>query len=303
MPLDASAQSVISLLAAAGGQPLEELSPADARALFAGVALLAGEGAAVAGVDDRSVAGVPCKVVTPDGDGPFPTLVWIHGGGWVIGSAAESLATARNLAAKANCVVVSVDYRLAPEHKAPAAMDDCTAVIEAILADPPSFDSTGRVAVGGDSAGGNLSALCGLHFGQRLAGQVLIYPATNLTMGSPSIEENAEGYMLTKKGMIWFGENYLADSGIEPDDPRVSPLFASDEAFAGASPALVVTAGYDPLRDEGEAFAAKLTSAGVPVTAKRFDGQIHGFYSMPLAIPEASVAEDLTASFLAGVFA
>ncbi len=133
MPLDPAAQAVLNLLAEAGGPPLEELTPTEARELFKGLVALGGEGAAVASVDEREVGGVPALVVTPTGEGPFPVLVWIHGGGCVIGSAVESQATARDLAAGAGCIVVSLDYRLAPEHKAPAALDDCIAATRWVL--------------------------------------------------------------------------------------------------------------------------------------------------------------------------
>ena len=157
MPLDPAAQNVLDLLASAGNPPLEEQTPEAARASFAGLDLLGGEGADVATVDEREMAGVPTVVVTPHGDGPFPVLIWIHGGGWVIGTAGESLATAKDLASAAGCVVVSVDYRLAPEHKAPAALHDCVAATDWVLSNAAEVngDAT-RVAVGGDSAGGYL---------------------------------------------------------------------------------------------------------------------------------------------------
>ena len=304
MALDASAQNIIDLLAQAGGKPLEESTVAEGRAAMANLSLLAGDGADVANVADADADGVPVIVVTPHGDGPFPVFVWIHGGGWVIGTAAESVATCRNLAAKANCVVVSVDYRLAPEHKAPAGIDDCATAIEWVLDNAEQLNAVpGRVAVGGDSAGGNLAALMAQRFGDRLCHQALVYPATDLTMTHPSIDENAEGYLLSKASMNWFGEHYLGGSGIEPTDPRVSPLYAADATIAASAPATVITAGYDPLRDEGEAYAAKLAAAGVDVEAKRFPGQIHAFFSMPLTVPEAVEAEDLVATRLRAAFA
>jgi len=276
----------------------------EAREAYANLATLTGEGADVASVGEREIAGVRSVVVTPHGDGPFPVFVWVHGGGWVIGSATESGSSARDLAAGANCVVVSVDYRLAPEHKAPAAVDDTFAVVAWVLDHASEIGGDpARVAIGGDSAGGNLAALAGLEFGDRLCYQVLIYPATDLTLSQPSMEENAEGYLLTKASMVWFTEHYLRDSGIAADDPRVSPLFASDEALRKAAPAFVITGELDPLRDEGEAYAERLRKAGVDVTLRRFDGQIHGFYSMPLAIPAAVEAIAQTCELLQKVFA
>ncbi len=303
MSLDASAQAVLDLLAQFDAPPMEQMTVPQARATLAGLTLLAGEAAPVASVQDRTVGGVPSKVITPNGDGPFPVLVWIHGGGWVLGSATESMVTTCNLAAKAGCVVVSLDYRLAPEHKAPAATEDCYAAVRYALDHAAELGGNGKVAVGGDSAGGNLSALCALRFGPELAGQVLIYPGTDFTGSFPSIEENADGYLLTKAAMEWFGEHYLGGTGLEPTDPLLSPHFAGDDALAATPRALVVTAGYDPLRDEGEAYAARLDANGVEVTAKRFAGQIHGFYSMPGTVPEAVEAENLTADFLRAAWA
>ncbi|MFZ9628608.1 MAG: alpha/beta hydrolase, partial [Ilumatobacteraceae bacterium] len=226
--LDPAAKNVLDLLAAAGGPALQDQTPAEARTAFAGMAMLSGEGADVASVADRTIAGVPCIVVTPHGTGPFPVLVWIHGGGWVIGSAEESVATCRTLAAGAGCIVVSVGYRLAPEHPAPAAVDDCLAVTGWLLEHASELGGDGsRVAVGGDSAGGNLSALTALEFGPRLRLQLLVYPAVDLTLSHPSITENAEGYLLTKAGMQWFVGHYLSGSGMQATDPRLSPLFAA----------------------------------------------------------------------------
>jgi acetyl esterase len=299
MPLDPAAQNILDLLAAMGAPPLEEQTVEAARESFAGLAMLSGEGAEVASVEEGTFGGVPGLVVTPKGEGPFPVLVWIHGGGWVIGSATESLATARDLAAGAGVIVVSLDYRLAPEHKAPAAADDCIAATAWVLDHAAEIggDPT-RVAVGGDSAGGNLSAVVALEFGPRLRYQVLVYPATDLSLGSPSIEENAEGYLLTKNSMIWFGGHYLEGSSTDADHPRISPSRASDEVLAAAPPAFVITAEFDPLRDEGEAYARRLSSLGVPVVARRFDGQIHAFYSMPAAIPAAAEAIAQTVELL-----
>jgi acetyl esterase len=304
MPLDPAAQAVLTLLEESGAPPLEEMSPVDARAVFANVAALGGEGASVASTEARDAGGVPALVVTPHGEGPFPVLVWIHGGGWVIGTAGESAATAKDLAAGANCIVVSLDYRLAPEHKAPAALDDCLAGTRWVLDHAAEIGGDpNRVAVGGDSAGGNLSALVALELGDRLCFQALVYPAVDLTMSHPSIEENADGYLLTKASMRWFIDHYLDGSGIAADDVSISPHYATDEALRKVPPAFVITAEFDPLRDEGEAYAARLSSLGVDVVHRRFDGQIHAFYSMPLAIPAAAEAIAQTTELLQKAFA
>jgi acetyl esterase len=207
------------------------------------------------------------------------------------------------LAAGAGCIVVSVDYRLAPEHKAPAALDDCLAAVGWVLdhADELGGDSS-RVAVGGDSAGGNLSALAAQHFGRRLVAQLLIYPATDLTASSPSIEENGEGYFLTKDSMTWFIGHYLDGSGFEATDPRVSPAAAGDDVLAGTPQALVITAEFDPLRDEGEAYGARLQSLGVPTKARRFEGMVHAFYGWRVVAPAAGEAIDDSIGFLREAF-
>ncbi|MDO8362450.1 MAG: alpha/beta hydrolase [Actinomycetota bacterium] len=303
MPVDPAAQQVLDMIAAVGAPPLHELTPAAARAAYAGLALLAGEGASVASTEARTIAGVPSLVITPHGDGPFPVLVWIHGGGWVIGSAQESVSTTRNLAAAADCIVVSLDYRLAPEHKAPAALEDCIAATGWLLDHAVELggDPT-RIAVGGDSAGGNLSALVAIEFGHRLCYQVLVYPGTDLSLDSPSVAENADGYLLTRDSMIWFANHYLDGAPVTHEDPRVSPSRATDAQLAAVAPAFVITAEYDPLRDEGEAYARRLAALGVPVVHRRFDGQIHGFYSLPLVIPAGAEAEAQTAELLRKAF-
>ena len=305
MPLDPAAKAVLDLLEEADAPPLEDQTPSQARELFAGLVALGGEGAAVASVDERDIGGVSALVITPTGLGPFPVLVWIHGGGWVIGSAEESQAIARDLAAGAGCIVVSPDYRLAPEHKAPAALDDCVAATRWLLDNAGELGGDpSRIAVGGDSAGGNLSALVALEFGDRLRYQVLVYPATDLSLADvhASLDENADGYLLTKSGMKWFIDHYLDDSGLTSDDVRVSPLNASDEALSRTPPAFVITAEFDPLRDEGEAYADRLRAAGVDVTHRRFEGQIHAFFTLPLAVPAGAEAIAQTAELLGKAF-
>ncbi|MGH9133486.1 MAG: alpha/beta hydrolase [Ilumatobacteraceae bacterium] len=307
MPLDPAAQAVLKLLEEAGAPPFEEQTPTEAREAFAGLVPLGGEGAAVASVAERDVGGVPALVVTPDGEGPFPVLVWIHGGGWVIGSAIESQATARDLAAGAGCVVVSLDYRLAPEHKAPAALDDCLAATRWVLDHAGELGGDpGRVAIGGDSAGGNLSALVALELGDRLRYQVLVYPATDLSAtadADPSMIENADGYLLTKATMDWFIDHYLDGSGLTGDDLQVSPAKASDAALGRTPPAFVITAEFDPLRDQGEAYARRLEEAGCAVEARRYDGVFHGFFGMRELIDPAQEAFDDVTKALREAFA
>ena len=264
----------------------------------------------VARVDDRVLPvvehDVPVRVYTPvEADGvDAPLLLWLHGGGWVIGDLDTADATARSLAKRSGAVVVSVDYRLAPEHRAPAALDDCQAALTWCLenAELLGIDPT-KVAVGGDSAGGNLAAaLCQRvrdEFGPQLAFQLLVYPVTDCTMDHPSYAENAEGYFLTRDTMRWFIGHYLGD--LDPKDPSVSPLHAAD--LSGLPPALVITAEMDPLRDEGEAYAAALREAGTPAELIRYDGMIHGFVGMAAMIDDGQEALDVAAGALRAALA
>lgn len=304
MALDPAVAAFLTQIEAAGAPPLHEQTVADARLGMDLLAPLGGEGADVASVEEREITGVRSIVYTPHGDGPFPILIYIHGGGWVIGGPQHYHAVSRDLSAGVGCIVVSLDYRLAPEYKAPAAVDDCMAATGWVLDHALELGGDpARVGVGGDSAGGNLSALVAQAFGRRLVFQLLIYPATDLTLQSPSIAENADGYFLTKAAIEWLTGQYLDGSGIAPEDARVSPCRASDEVVAAAPPAFVITAEYDPLRDEGEVYAERMRSLGVDVTMRRFPGQIHGFYGYRLAMPAAGVAIDQSVSLLRAAFA
>jgi acetyl esterase len=268
---------------------METLTPQEVRdRTEAAVALSAGADVPVASVETRDVGGVPCLVVTPEGTGPFHILVWFHGGGWVIGSASQSLHSAKDLAAGAGVVVVVPDYRLAPEHPFPGAFDDAIAVTRAALEEAAELGGPGaRVAVGGDSAGGNLAAVAAL-FVPGLAHQTLAYPVTDATMSQPSYKSVETGYILTASAMRWFVELYVRDA--DPADPRISPLHASAEALSRTCPAHVIIAGYDPLADEGAAYAERLREAGVAVTTARYDGQMHGFLTMGAFLPTGATA-------------
>jgi acetyl esterase len=304
MPPHPQVQTILDGLAAADGPELKDMSPQQARAMYRTLVLLAAS-AEVARVEDRTISGpggdVALRVywpTAPAGDPPG-VLVWFHGGGWVIGDLESADPTARRLAEGAGVVVVSVDYRLSPEHPAPAAIDDAVAALSwtAAHAEELGVDPS-RLAVGGDSAGGNLAALLCQRAraagGPAIAFQLLVYPVTDLTQRHPSYEENAEGYLLTRDAMTWFIGHHL--DGIDPADPLVSPLHA--DSLEGLPPALVITAEYDPLRDEGEAYAARLRDAGVPVEAVRYDGQIHGFLAMDSVLDDAKLALDRAAGAL-----
>jgi acetyl esterase len=268
--------------------------------------------AEMAAVTDRTFPGpageVPVRVYVPTTEpGPRPVLVYFHGGGWVIGDLESHDATVRALAAASGLTVVAVDYRLAPEHPFPAAIDDCLAAV-CWVAEPSTAAELdvdpARLAVGGDSAGGNLAAVAAQQLrdtGPTLRFQVLVYPATEMHFTHPSIEENADGYFLTKADMAWFRGHYCA--GEDWNDPRMSPLLATDEAVRGVAPALVITAEFDPLRDEGEAYAAKLQAAGVDAKATRYDSVIHGFFSMGDLVPEGKAAIDEAAEALRAALA
>jgi acetyl esterase len=230
-----------------------------------------------------------------------PVLVWFHGGGWVIGSAEQSLHTARDLAAGAGCVVVVPDYRLAPEHPFPAAFDDALAVTRSVLDQAGQVGGDpARVAVGGDSAGGNLAAVAALGEG-GLVHQLLAYPVIDATMSQPSYRRVARGYLLTASMMQWFVDCYVG--AVNPADPRISPIFASEDALRRTCPAHVVTAAYDPLCDEGEAYASRLTQLGVPTVVSHFDGQMHGFVTMGAALPTGAAALDEAIGHLRRAFA
>jgi acetyl esterase len=307
MPLDPDAAKLLDLLAQQNAPPMETLSPDEARASAAAAAALSADpGAEVASVAEWEIGGVPSLVVTPIGSGgtgsdPSPVLVWFHGGGWVIGSAEQSLHTARDLAAGAGCIVVVPDYRLAPEHPFPAAFDDALAVTRAVVDQPGQVGGDpSRIAVGGDSAGGNLAAVAALWV-PGLVHQLLAYPVIDATMSYPSYRRVARGYLLSASMMQWFVECYVGAA--DPADPRISPIFASEDALGRSCPAHVVTAAYDPLCDEGRAYANRLTQLGVPTVVSHYDAQMHGFLSMGAALPTGAAALDEAVGHLRHAFA
>lgn len=260
----------------------------------------------VRSVEDITIPGpagdLRARVYRPEQDGPVPTVMLFHGGGWVIGDLDTHDNTARSICRDCSSVVVSVDYRLAPEAPFPAAVEDAVAATRWVGERLDDFGGDPRLAVAGDSAGGNLSAVVAQQLrdagGPALAGQLLIYPATDLTGDYPSREENAEGYFLDLPTMMWFMQHYAADAAAH-EDPRLSPMRHGD--FSGLPPAVVVTAEYDPLRDEGEAYGAALSAAGVPVEVRRFDGMIHGFFDMGVYSPAAQAAIDESCALFAKV--
>ncbi|RSL34006.1 steryl acetyl hydrolase [Salibacterium salarium] len=307
MGLDPQAKFILEQMEEAGAPPMHEQTPEEARE-STDFSPLAGEPEDVEKVENRTIPGpggeIPVRIYTPEGQGPFPALVFYHGGGWVIGDLDTVDVPCRLLANQSNCVVISVDYRLAPEYKFPAAADDAYAVAKWTVENGASIQVDGeRVAVGGDSAGGNLAAVVSLMARDSqefsLAYQLLIYPVTNHSYETLSYQENADGYLLTKDSMEWFWNHYLRNKE-DGKNPYASPFLADN--LSGLPPALVVTAGFDPLRDEGEAYAKRLKEAGVPVEAKRYDGMIHGFFWMPGVLDQGKACIDQASAALMQAF-
>ena len=296
MALDPQAANVIDLIVKSGRPPYHQLTPKDARQMFRETRPASTPPApqigAVRDVLTEGEQAIPLRVYRPPGVSDsrrLPVLVYFHGGGWVIGDLETHDVLCRQLTAEAGVSVIAVDYRLAPEHKFPAAADDAWAATRWIAAHAAELGvDADRLAVGGDSAGGNLAAVVALLAreagGPRIALQIHLYPVTDLVSESQSYADLADGYMLTRDSMRWFRAQYLAKEQ-DAADWRVSPLRAP--SLAGLPPALVVTAGYDPLRDEGEAYARRLREAGVSVDAVSFGGMIHGFVPMGRLIDTA----------------
>ncbi|SNS51710.1 alpha/beta hydrolase [Actinomadura mexicana] len=217
----------------------------------------------------------------PPERGPLPAVVYLHGGGWVLGGVDNVDAFCRDLAAAAGCAVLNVGYRLAPEHPFPAAVDDAWAVVSSVAREPGRYGVlSGALAVAGDSAGGNLAAVAALlarDAGVPLAHQLLVYPVTDTAKDTPSWREYGTGYGLDAGSLARFMDLYR--DGADPADPRLAPLRAPD--LAGAAPATVITAECDILRDEAEGYARRLAAAGVPVELRRYDGVVHSFFLLP----------------------
>ena len=289
-------QGVLAAIEAMDAPAYHELSAQAAREMRRGLLDAADEPDGLAREYTRTVPGpgleLPVRVYEPEGDGPHPVVVYFHGGGFVLGTLDSRDPICRTIARDAEAVVVSVAYRLAPEHPFPAAVEDAYAATEFLAANADEFDAgSDRLAVAGDSAGGNLAAAVSLaardRGGPEIAHQTLAYPVTDHRehVDHPSHEENAEGYFLEETGMAWFDDHYV-DSWVHRANPYLSPLAAA--SHADLPPASVLTCGFDPLRDEGIAYAEALESAGVDVQHRHYDDLIHGVMSMvvdPLDIP------------------
>ena len=277
---------------------LWELPPAQGREMFRMMSTtLEPAGIAIGKIENMPMIGpageLKLRVYTPiaGGGAVLPALVYFHGGGWVIGDLDTHDALCRTLANESGARVISVDYRLAPEHKFPAAADDCFAAVKWVEANATKLGiDPNRIAVAGDSAGGNLAAVVSLlarqKGGPRIVFQLLIYPVTQWKAATTSMDACAEGYFLEKKAMHWFFDQYAR--GEDANDWRLSPLAAPD--LTGLPRAYVVTAGFDPLRDEGKAYADKLRAAGVPTVHVDYPSMIHGFFNMSAVIPTSREA-------------
>ena len=287
MPLHPHVEGLLNQMVAAGGKPFHAMTPTECRQVFGGLlASLPPGPAKIAGTADRKIPGpagpIGTRVYTPEGKGPFPVLVFFHGGGFVIGDLESHDSVCRELSGGAGVVVVAVDYRLGPENRYPGAPDDCTAVTRWVVQNAAQINGDAkRVAVGGDSAGGNLAAVVSQRLRDedkiKLAAQLLIYPVARLDgVATKSMVENAEGYLLQRADMDWFRANYLP-AGVDGKDPKISPILAKD--LSGLPPALVQTCEFDPLRDEGEDYGNALKAAGVPTVISRYDGSIHAAFS------------------------
>ena len=298
MALDTATSALLAELAKSGMPPLHEMTPEEARGLGVALRELYGPGPEMARVEEYAAptadgGAVPLRVLVPAGT-PRGVLVYYHGGGWVIGALDEFDTLARQLAERTGCAVVLVDYRLAPEHRFPVAVDDAWAALQWIAAGVEDIaGADAPLIVGGDSAGGNLAAIMTQRAreagGPEIALQVLVYPVTDCDLETPSYVDPENQLLLSRESMVWFWDHYAPEhEGRLCAD--ASPLRAAD--LTGLPPAIVLTAEHDVLRDEGEAYARRLEEAGVPVEFKRFDGQMHGFFTMVNVLPGSAAGID-----------
>jgi acetyl esterase len=309
MPLDPQVQAMREQAAQANTPPLYTMSLHDARAAdLASIQAAAGNAEPVHSVRDTTFPGedgeLPVRIYRPDADGPLATLVYLFGGGWTLGNIDTADAIARKLANAVPLQVIVPGYRLAPEHKFPAAVHDCHAALRWVHdnADDLGVDPT-RIAVGGDSAGGNLSAVVSLLArtdGPPLAAQLLVYPNTLYGSDTHSMRAGNDPLMFNHNSVAWYWDHYLRTEA-DGKDPLVSPLLA--DSLADLPPALVITAEYDPLRDEGEQYAARLRDAGVEVELTRYDGMVHGFFAMSGVLDGGKQAIAQAASYLSRTLA
>ena len=298
MALDPQVKAILDQMAEADGPKLSEMDAPSAREVFRQMSTaFDNSDVPVGGVEDRNIPGpggdIPIRIYTPvaAGGSPLAALVYYHGGGWVVGDIESHDATCRTLSQTSGCKVISVDYRLAPEAKFPAAADDAYAALVWVEKNAMEIGvDPNRIAVGGDSAGGNLAAVASLMArdinGPHIAFQLLIYPVTQIGIDSASRKELATGYFLETETMTWFEDQYVDPA--DADNPYASPLKA--DSLSGLPPAYVITAGFDPLKDEGKAYADGLRAAGVDVQYVNYDGMIHGFIALTALVENAANA-------------
>ena len=308
MPLHPEFDAVLKQLAATPGPALTDLPVAEARAGYRMMRPAAPD-VAVGAVLNRTIPGpagpIPVRIYSPAGSGPFPILLNFHGGGWVIGDLETADGVCRELCSRVGCVVMSVDYRLAPEHRFPAAIDDCFAATRWAAEHAHEFNGdTKRIAVTGESAGANLAAVvCQLARdagGPAIKFQLLAYPVTDADLDTGSYRANGEGYLLTKDGMAWFWDQYCPNPS-DRTNPKAAPLRAKN--FKALPAALVMTAEFDPLRDEGAAYTEKLKAAGGTAEYVCFDGLIHDFLGMSRVLSAVKPAMDKAVAALRNAFA
>lgn len=299
---------VLEAMAAQGGPPMETLAPVEARKVAYGLMQLSGEPEPVARVETRTIPSrsgeIQIRIYTPTGNGPFPGALYFHGGGWVICDLETHDPVCRAIAKRAGAVVVAVDYRLAPEHKFPAALLDCEDATRWVAVNATSLNvDARRLAVAGDSAGANMAAVIAAKSrdasDMAIALQVLVYPVTDLSsQETASHKEFGEDHFLTQSSMNWFQSNYLA-SAADARNPDASPALLAN--LRGLPPALVITAECDPLRDEGEAYAQRMQDSGVSVVLTRYDGMIHPFVNFLGISQSAQKAIDQIAAAIRGM--
>ncbi len=308
MPLDPQARALVDQAPAYAKLSVETLTAAQLRANVAVAPIPVMP--PVHHVEDRWIPGpggkLRIRVYTPEGAGPFPVVMWFHGGGWCVGTIESTESPPRHLANTAKCITVSVEYRLAPEHKFPAGLEDCYAATEWVAANARSINADPkRIAVAGESAGGNFAAVVSLmardRRGPALRYQLLVYPVIAHDFATKSHQEFGQGgYILRREMMVWYLKQYLRDERDELN-PYVTPLKAPH--LRGVPPAMVITAECDPLRDEGEAYAQRLKEAGVPTISICYEGMIHGFFGKPQILDKAKIAIRQASEALVAAFA
>lgn len=308
MPANSETQALLAEIAQWEFPPISKLNPTKVREVNEIFLRFSHAREAIAQVENRSIPGpageIPLRIYTPAGQAPFPVLVYFHGGGWVIGNLEMEESICRTLANRADCVVVSVDYRLAPEHLFPAAAEDAYAATLWVANHAAELNADrDRLAVGGESAGGNLAAVVAQMARDRqslsLVYQLLFYPVIQYRFDTPSYRQNSKDYLLTKPLMKWFWDCYLP-SAADGKNPYASPMFA--KTLHNLPPALIITAELDILRDEAELYGDRLQAAGVPVKISHYNGTIHGFVNLAKKLPQGLSALEEASTALSAAF-